>query len=78
MPSAKDRAVATRVCDPAQIYEAVRFRGKGEAMQRAAARRLGRKGEDPTQTYMGTPTKLRWIVKLLLVGAAFRGAFLRE
>jgi hypothetical protein len=35
-------------------------------MQRAAARRLGRKGEDPTNTYMCTPRKLRRIVKLLL------------
>jgi hypothetical protein len=35
-------------------------------MQRAAARRLGRKGEDHTKTYMCTPTKLRRIVKLLL------------
>jgi Zn-dependent protease with chaperone function len=35
-------------------------------MQRAAARRLGRNGEDHTETYMPTPAKLRRIVKLLL------------
>ena len=48
------------------IIEAARFKGKGAAMQRAAARRLGRNGEDHTETYMCTPTKLRRIVKLLL------------
>jgi hypothetical protein len=35
-------------------YEAVRFRGKGGALQRAAARRLGRKGEDHMKTCMYT------------------------
>lgn len=44
----------------------MRFRGKGRALQRAAARRLGRRGEDPTKTRLRTPSNLRRIVKLLL------------
>src|SRR3984893_14410707 len=69
-PSAKGSRRCNKGARSPRIYETVRFRGKGAAMQRAAARRLGRKGEDPSKTYMCTARKLRRIAKLLLVGAA--------